>query len=157
MTLEVQGLPHRTYALLLCVLLLHRACWDQSDTRLRTGTQACGKPASPMLSRAVYCLSLSNTSRSSMHMQITLRTSCTQLPSLSTRLPAALRPGWHAGYRWVLQKEGEAPLQRQNSRSTWAGGTAGEVEQLRAELRQRGDQLGGLRAEIMGLEATRNE
>ena len=62
-----------------------------------------------------------------------------------------------AGYRWVLQKEGELPLLRQGSRSAWAGGTAGEVEQLRVELRQRGDQLEGLRAEIMGLEATRNE
>ena len=69
----------------------------------------------------------------------------------------SLTAGRCAGYRWVLQKEGEPPLQRQGSRSAWAGGTAGEVEQLRAELRQRGDQLEGLRAEIMGLEATRNE
>ena len=57
----------------------------------------------------------------------------------------------------MLQKEGEALVQRPPSRATWAGGTAGEVEQLRAELRQRVDQLEGLRAEILGLEATRTE
>ena len=56
----------------------------------------------------------------------------------------------------MLSKEGE---QRQpvSQRAAWDEGTAGELGRLREDLRQRGDQLAAMRAEILGLEATRNE